>query len=82
VLKSNGRPKANHVTYLWGWIKIPITRSLVWKCSYANDTIEEGLMMWVSSAMDGNKQEGKWLVIKCKALKWVIGNSALLKGSS
>jgi hypothetical protein len=26
-------------------------------------------MMWVSSTMDRNKQEGNWLIIKCKALK-------------
>ncbi len=52
------------------------------KMFICNDIIEKGLMMWVSFAMDGNKQEGKWLVIKCKALKWVNGNSALPKGSS
>jgi hypothetical protein len=33
-------------------------------------------MMWVSSTMDGNKQEGKWLDVKCKALKWAKSNSA------
>ncbi len=27
-------------------------------------------MMWVSFVMDGNRQEGKWLTIKPKALKW------------
>jgi hypothetical protein len=32
--------------------------------------------MWMSSIMDGNKQEGKWLAIKCKALKWVKTNGA------
>jgi len=32
--------------------------------------------MWMSSIMDGNKQEGKWLAIKCKILKWVKTNSA------
>jgi hypothetical protein len=31
-------------------------------------------MMWVSFAMDGNKQEGKWLVIEHKALKWAKTN--------
>jgi hypothetical protein len=25
--------------------------------------------MWISSAMDGNKQKGKWLVVEYKALK-------------
>jgi hypothetical protein len=34
-------------------------------------------MIWVSSAMDGNKQMGKWLVIECKALKWAKTNNAL-----
>jgi hypothetical protein len=72
-------PKGDHITHFWGWIKRPITRSSVWKCSYANDTIEKGPMMWVSSTMDGNKQEGTWLTIKCKALKWVKGNKSPLK---
>jgi hypothetical protein len=63
VLKSSDRLKGDHATHLWRWIKRPITHSLVWKCSYADDTIEGGAMMWVSCIMDGNKQEGKWLVI-------------------
>jgi hypothetical protein len=33
-------------------------------------------MMWVSFVMDGNKQDGKWLVIECKALKWAQVNNA------
>jgi hypothetical protein len=33
-------------------------------------------MMWASSIMDGNRQEGKWLVIERKALKWAKTNSA------
>jgi hypothetical protein len=36
-------------------------------------------MMWVSSIMDGNRQEGKWLAIERKALKWVKVNNALPK---
>jgi len=32
-------------------------------------------MMWVSFAMDGNRQEGKWLIVECKALKWTQMNS-------
>jgi hypothetical protein len=32
--------------------------------------------MWMSFAMDGNRQEGKWLIAKCKALKWAKTNSA------
>jgi hypothetical protein len=33
-------------------------------------------MLWMSYAMDENKQEGKRLIIKCKALKWAKVNSA------
>ncbi len=54
VLKSGGRLEGDHATHLWGWIKRPITYSSIWKCSYVNDIIEGGLMMWVSSIMDGN----------------------------
>jgi hypothetical protein len=36
--------------------------------------------MWVSSTMDGNRQEGKWLIIEYNALKWAKVNSALPKG--
>jgi len=42
-------------------------------CRY--NWIEGGPMMWVSSTMDGNRQEGKWLIIECKALKWVKENN-------
>jgi hypothetical protein len=38
-------------------------------------------MIWVSFVMDGNKQKGKWLVVKRKALKWVRANNSLPKGS-
>jgi len=31
--------------------------------------------MWMSSTMDGNKQERKWLVVERKALKWANANS-------
>jgi hypothetical protein len=37
--------------------------------------------MCVSFAMDGNKQEGKQIVVKCKALKWDKTNNAPLKRS-
>jgi hypothetical protein len=67
--------------HFWGWIERPITRSSVWKCSYAYDTIEWGHMMWMWSTMDGNKQEGKWLVVEHKALKWVKANNTPSKGS-
>jgi hypothetical protein len=55
VLKLGGKPKGDHATHIWGWIKRPIAQSLVYKCTYVDDTIEGGLMMWVSSTMDGNK---------------------------
>jgi hypothetical protein len=29
VLKSDGNPDDDHATHFWGWIKIPITQSLV-----------------------------------------------------
>jgi hypothetical protein len=39
-----------------------------------------GPMMWVSYAMDVNKQKGKQLVIESNALKWAKANNALPKG--
>ncbi len=75
MLKLGNRSKSDHSTYLWGWIKKPIAQSSIYKCSYANDTIERGPMMWMSFVMDGNKQEEKWLVIKCKTLKWSNTNN-------
>jgi hypothetical protein len=36
--------------------------------------------MCMSFTMDGNRQEGKWLTIKRKALIWVKTNSTPLKG--
>jgi hypothetical protein len=56
VSKLNDRPKKDHATHFWSWIKIFILWSSVWKCSYVNDTIKGGLMMWMSSTIDGNKQ--------------------------
>jgi hypothetical protein len=38
-------------------------------------------MIWMSFAMDENKQERKQLVVKWKALKWLKMNSALPIGS-
>ncbi len=32
--------------------------------------------MWMSSTMDGNKQEGKCLIIESKTLKWAKDNNA------
>ncbi len=81
VLKSSNRPNSDHVTHLWGWIEKPIAQSSIWKCPYANDKIERGFMMWMSSIMDGKRQERKWLVIEHKALKWANVNSAPPKGS-
>jgi hypothetical protein len=37
--------------------------------------------MWMSFVMDGNKQDGKLLVIKRKGLKWAKMNDAPFKGS-
>jgi len=37
--------------------------------------------MWMLSAMDGNRQEGKWLVIEHNALRWVKANNASPKRS-
>jgi hypothetical protein len=81
VLKSGGRPKGDHATHFLGWIKRPIAWSSIYKCSYTHDTIEKGPMMWMSSTMDGNKKERKWVVVKCKALKWAKANKTLPKGS-
>ncbi len=80
VLKFSGRLKGDHATHFWGWIERPITYSLVWKCLYVDDTIERGPMMWVSSTMDGNKQEKKSLIIECKYLKWVKVYNTFPKG--
>ncbi len=81
MLKVGSKPKGDHATHFWTWIERLITWSLVWKCLYVDDTIEGGLMMWMSSTMDGNKQKGKKLAIECKALKWAKTNSAPPKGS-
>ncbi len=75
MLKWHSRPKGDHVTYFWGWIERPIAQSSVSKCSYANDTIEGGFMMWMSPVMDGNKLAKYQLPIKHKALKWVKTNN-------
>lgn len=69
VSKLGNRLEGDHVAHLWGWIEKPILQSSIWKCSYVNDTIEGGPMMWVSFAIDRNKHEGKWLVIECRTLK-------------
>ncbi len=45
-----------------------------------DDMIERRLMMWISSVMDGNKQENKQLVVEHNALKWVKTNNAPPKG--
>jgi hypothetical protein len=43
--------------------------------------MEGGPMMWMSFVMDGNRQKGKWLIIKPNALKWTKANNAPPKGS-
>jgi hypothetical protein len=78
VLKLGGKLEGDHATHFWSWIEKLIARSLIWKCSDADDTIGKGPMMWMLFTMDGNKQEGKWLIVKCKAIKWANINSALL----
>jgi len=81
VSKLSYRLEGDHVTHYWGWIEKPIPWNSVWKCSYVHDTIEGGFMMWMSFTINGNRQGGKWLTIKCRALKWIRANSALPKGS-
>jgi hypothetical protein len=81
VLKLGDKQEGDHATHLWGWIERTITQSSIWKCSYADDIIEGGPMMWMSSIMDGNRQKGKWLVIECKVLKWTNVKNAPPKRS-
>ncbi len=45
MLKFGGRPKGDHVTHFFNWIKKPITWGLVLKCSYVDDVIKKGPMM-------------------------------------
>jgi hypothetical protein len=40
-----------------------------------------GPMMLVSFIIDGNRQEGTWLVVKHNALRWVKTNNAPSKRS-
>ncbi len=81
VLKPGSKTKGNHATHLWGWIERLIAQNLVWKCSYVDVTIKRELMMWMSSARDGNKQKRKWLVVKHKTLKWANVNRTSTKRS-
>ncbi len=53
--KSGIKLEGDHVTHFLSWIKRPIAQSSIWKCSYADDIIEGGLMIWMSFTMDGNK---------------------------
>ncbi len=55
VLKSSSKPKDDHATHLWSWIKWPIPQSSIWKCSYAYDILEGGPMIWISSTMHENR---------------------------
>jgi hypothetical protein len=80
VLKLGDMSEGDYATHFWNWIERPIAWSSIWKCSYAEDTMEEGPMMWMSSTMDGNKHEGKWLAIKRNALRWIKENNAPPKG--
>jgi hypothetical protein len=54
VLKSSSMLEGDHNTHFWGWIERSVAQSSIWKCSYGDDIIEKGPMMWVSSTMDGN----------------------------
>jgi len=69
VLKLSGKLKGDHVTHFWSWIERHITWSSILKCSYAKHIIERGPMMWMPFAMDKNRQQEKWLIVKFKALK-------------
>ncbi len=80
VLKFGDRPEGEYDTHCWNCIEKPITWSSIWKFSYAKDTMEEGPMMWMPSAMDGNRQDGKWLAVKGNALRWIKENNAPPKG--
>ncbi len=71
VSKSNDKLKGPCYTFL-KLDKKPITQSSIWKCSYANDIIKARPMIWVSSIMDGNRQEREQLVIKCNELKQIM----------
>ncbi len=53
-------------------------QSSIWKCSYVDDTIKGGLMMWMSFAINGNREEGQQLGVEHKALKWAKINYYLL----
>ncbi len=77
MLKFDGRLEGDHVMHFLSCTKRLITWSLVCKCSYGNDRIKGGPMMWVSSTMEGNRQKGKWLVKEFKALKWAKANNVL-----
>ncbi len=80
MLKLKVGLEGDHATHLWDWIERPIAQNLVLKCSYVADIIKGRPMMWVSSTMDGNRQEKKWLAIKRKGLKWTNVNSGPPKG--
>ncbi len=58
-MKLGDGPRGDHVTHVLGLIERLIMQSSIWKCSYVNYIIKGGLMMWVSSRMDGNRQEGE-----------------------
>ncbi len=55
LLYLGNKLEDDHVTHFLGWIKRPIAQSSIWKCSYADDIIEGGPMIWVSFTMDGNR---------------------------
>jgi hypothetical protein len=38
-------------------------------------------MMWMSSTINGKKQEGKWLIVERNVQRWTKAINALPKGS-
>jgi len=48
-------------------------KNLLHKVQYENvQRIKVGPMMWMSYIMDGNRQEGKQLIIKCNELRQIM----------
>ncbi len=43
VSKIKLQAQKGHATHFSGWIEKPISQSLIFKCSYVDDTIEGGL---------------------------------------
>ncbi len=62
MLKSNNKLEGDHATHLWGWIERHIAQNSIRKCSYADDIIKRGPMMWMLFIMDENRpKKNDWL---------------------